>query len=134
MTDAQIEQFMPQVSVMMTEMSALPEGTKTKMAAIRADPGAQAQEVVDNQARFSAADANQDGMLSHAEWIVYHDSLYASRCARYPDGWLPKPTDEVINAWYAAMVTLSDNEEVSLEVLTLSTKIINACMVKIMSA
>ena len=94
MTDAQIELFMPHATEMMVAMAALPEESKAKMAANRADEQAKADEAEATIARFGAADTNADGMLNHAEWADYNDKMHLDRCAMYPAGWLPKPTEE----------------------------------------
>ena len=117
MTDAQIELFMPAATLMMTHMATLPEETKALMAANRANEAAKAAEVEATLARFQAADTNCDGMLNHAEWTDYNDKMHLDRCAMYPPGWLPKPTEEMLKSWYDLLLTLDDKEEVTLKAI-----------------
>ena len=115
-------------------MAALPEETKGAMAANWGNPEAIATEMAAVDARFGAADTNNDGMLNMAEWADFNDKQHLDRCAKYPAGWMPKPTDERMKTWYDLLLTLDDKPEVTLAAIKGSTLIIQACMAKLRSA
>ena len=131
MTDAQIYLFMPQVAVIFSQMSNLPEETKIAMAANWSKPEAQAKEIEAIDDTFAAADTNNDGMLNRLEWAEFNNKQYHDRCAKYPDGWIPKLTPEKLILWFDLLVTLDTKEEVTLYGIKSSSIIIYACMAKI---